>query len=161
MIVVIWPWASMTSWPPSVPWGTIHCAPWVPCKQVHLLTQVPHPVNYKIMLGKAQKGEEKLLQTLEAPMQIESSFEEAIRQYFLILAKRWVKKQIMLFEWWSTHRGYNASFFFRKSDLCLTVNEENVAKFSLLSQTFQDSYWHKGCLFALSDVFHWWLKFPF
>ena len=38
------------------------------------------------MLGKAQKGEEKLLQTQEAPMQIESSFEEAIRQYFLILA---------------------------------------------------------------------------
>ena len=42
--------------------------PWVPCEQVPLLSQAPHPVNYKIILGKAQKGNEKLLQTQEAPM---------------------------------------------------------------------------------------------
>lgn len=57
----------MTSPTPSVLGGTIHCVPWVPCEQVPLLSQAPHPVNYKI-LGKAQKGDEKLLQTQETPM---------------------------------------------------------------------------------------------
>ena len=52
----------MTSLSLSVLWGTVHRASWLPCGQVPLLSQVPHPVNYKIILRKAQKVDEKLLQ---------------------------------------------------------------------------------------------------